>query len=411
MHTEAWSWVVSWTLMLALGLVATLVLVGCETPAGPLAAPTLATPPVIEPQAPKADSDLAAETRALAQQLSSKLNDGSSERAVTEFNDPFAGYPPLDPRPTTATPAPVESSAAVAATPIPHTDEVAWLNGQAAASAPPAVAQVRDIVAQASPGYAPPPIASEQRLTLTRAELLEELAHQIKQSDDPELAKAVTAAALSLADPNRELDARLLEPLKPMQREAVERLQRLFVSLHHSAADPAAARAAATGGLFDHKALNEALADAFGEAPISIVHADLCRSVAGYGVYEPMGSHNFLSGRANRAIVYVEVEDFVAAKIDNDQREVKLTQELILYKESDGLAVWRHKPTQIVDVSRNRRRDFYVVQMITLPPRLGEGRYRLKVRLTDQHGDSVDETTLKVQVVADTGLLADDTGS
>ncbi|CAN0385772.1 unnamed protein product [Laminaria digitata] len=260
----------------------------------------------------------------------------------------------------------------------------------------------------ARPGYPPPPVVGETRLPLTRAELLEELAHQIQQSDDPELAQAVTAAALSLADPNRELDARLLEPLKPMQREAVERLQRLFVSLHQSAAAPDAARTAATGGLFHRKALDEALADAFGEAPISIVYADLCRSVAGFGVFEPMGSHNFLSGRSNRAIVYVEVEDFVAARIDDDQREVRLTQELILYKENDGLAVWRHEPTQIVDVSRNRRRDFYVVQMITLPSRLSEGRYRLKVRLTDQHGDSVDETTLRVQVVADTGLLGDD---
>ena len=94
---------------------------------------------------------------------------------------------------------------------------------------------------------------------------------------------------------------------------------------------------------------------------------------------------------------------------DEGQREVRLTQELILYKESDGLAVWRHEPTQIVDVSRNRRRDFYVVQMITLPARLSEGRYRLKVRLTDQHGDSVDETTLRVQIVADSGLLTDET--
>ena len=106
-----------------------------------------------------------------------------------------------------------------------------------------------------------------------------------------------------------------------------------------------------------------------------------------------------------RQIVYVEVEDFVAAPTDDDKREVRLTQELILYKESDGLAVWRHEPTQIVDVSRNRRRDFYVVQMIALPARLGEGRYRLKVRLTDQHGDSIDETTLSVQVVADAGLI------
>lgn len=407
MQTNAWSWVVSWTLMLALGLVATLVLVGCETPTSPTAAPTLATPPVIEPAEPKTESDLAAETRALADQLSAKIGDGTAAFGgdIDPSFDPFADAMPMP----VDRPEPAAAPVSQASTQTPaDAPEVAWLNGDPAAVSEPLTVPTNDVVALARPGYAPTPVASEERLPLTRAELLEELAHQIKHSDDPVLAKAVIAAAVSLADPNLELDDRLLETLKPMQREAVQRLQRMFVSLHHSASSPGAARSAATGGLFDRKALDEALADAFGEAPITIVHADLCRSVAGYGVYEPMGSHNFLSGRANRAIVYVEVEDFAAAKIDEDQREVRLTQELILYKENDGLAVWRHEPTQIVDVSRNRRRDFYVVQMITLPSRLSEGRYRLKVRLTDQHGDSVDETTLRVQIVADAGLLADD---
>jgi hypothetical protein len=187
----------------------------------------------------------------------------------------------------------------------------------------------------------------------------------------------------------------------------VHRLHKLFVNLAEKAADPATADRTAMGSGFDRKALEAALNDALGQAPLTINYATLCRSVAGYGVYEPMGEHNFLSGQPNRAIVYVEVEDFVAAHLDDGLREVRLMQELILYKEHDGLAVWRHEPTQIVDASRNRRRDFYVVQMITLPARLGEGRYRLKVRLTDQHGDAVDETTLRIQIVADAGLLAE----
>lgn len=425
MHSEAMSWVVSWTVMLALGLATALLLVGCEAdPAGPTAAPTLATPSTINPAGAQTESELAAETRAIAERLSATIDSRGSGEAValgpepidTSF-DPFASAEPLDtrrPTPRASVALAVEGSTPAAASPEPSAPtaerEVAWLNADpdpAAAADLPATYQV----AHARPGYPAPPVASESRPALTRAALLEELTQQVQASDDPALAKAVTAAALSLADPDRELDRRLLEPLKPMQRDAVERLHQLFVNLHETALDPETTSASATsgGGGFDHKAINAALADAFGEAPITIVHADLCRSVTGYGVYEPMGSHNFLSGRSNRAIVYVEVEDFAAATVEDERREVRLTQELILYKESDGLAVWRHEPTQIVDVSRNRRRDFYVVQMITLPQRLGEGRYRLKVRLTDQHGDSVDETTLKVQVVADVGLLAGDT--
>ena len=222
------------------------------------------------------------------------------------------------------------------------------------------------------------------------------------------MAKAVTAAALSLAQPDQRLDPRLLEPLKPMQREAVERLHALLVGLREQAARRDVAERAALGRAFDRKSLESAINDAFEAMPLTIVHAQLCRSVGGYGVYEPMAGSSFLSGRANRAIIYVEVEDFATAALDDGHREVRLMQELILYKEHDGLAVWRHEPTQIVDVSRNRRRDFYVVQMITLPARLSEGRYRLKVRLTDQHGGAVDETTLRLQIVADADLLGRD---
>jgi hypothetical protein len=243
---------------------------------------------------------------------------------------------------------------------------------------------------------------------LTRAQLLEELHEQLAATDEPALARAVTAAALSLADPQHALDPAVLEPLKPLQREAIERLQQVFIQVQKNAADPDTIDRAALGLGFDRKSLETLLADAFGQAPLTISHADLCRSVAGYGVYEPMGSHHFLSGQVNRAIVYVEVDDFAAAPLDDEMYEVRLVQELILYKEDDGLAVWRHEPTQIVDASRNRRRDFYIVQMISLPARLGEGRYRLKVRVSDQHGDAVDETTLRLQVVADASLLGPD---
>jgi len=424
-RTEALTWVLSWTLMLALGLAVALYLVGCESPAGPVAAPTLATPSIAEIE-PRTESELAAETRALAARLSAATQDFPTAAAADPFDDPFAGAEPLLRRPTArVAPDPSPASASTTASPstAPPTQtshEVAWLNG----SAEPALAYD---ATNGSLGL--PTSAASQALAgsaaprpLSREDLLSQLTEQIARSDDPALVKAVTAAALSLAAPDQALDATLLEPLKPMQREAVERLHTLFTSIHQRADELGQATngamtsaghsgvtsggaAVASGGGFDRKTIDAALADAFGEMPVSIVHAGLCRSVTGYGVYEPMDSHNFLSGQANRTIVYVEVEDFAAATVNEDQREVRLSQELILYKEDDGLAVWRHEPTQIVDVSRNRRRDFYVVQMITLPARLGEGRYRLKVRITDRHGDSVDETTMKLNVVADVGLL------
>ncbi|MEM9914206.1 MAG: hypothetical protein AAF911_04525 [Planctomycetota bacterium] len=412
MRTEAWTWMLSWTLMLALGLVATLMLVGCESPSGGAAAPSLATSgnPAAAPT-PKNNSALADETLALAERLTAAIDAAPGSGVEDDFDsafDPFADAMPFPADRPEATPnaSPNPASATSAA----DRQASALLNQQ---PDPVAMVDVPGGAYELRPATVVP--MPEVQKPLSRQDLLAELSAQVRASDDPALAKAVTAAALSLAQPDHQLDPAVLEPLKPMQRDAVERLHTLFLGIHQRAVEQGTASPTSRvqvggpittgGGGFDRKTLDEALADAFGEMPVTIVHADLCRSVSGYGVYEPLDSHNFLTGRNNRAIVYVEVEDFAAAKLDNDRREVRLTQELILYKEDDGLAVWRHEPTQITDVSRNRRRDFYVVQMITLPARLSAGKYRLKVRITDQHGDSVDETTLKIHVVADARLL------
>ncbi len=238
-------------------------------------------------------------------------------------------------------------------------------------------------------------------LPRSREELVDALVQQLAAETGAALPRAVVAAGLSLSGTEGELDPRLVSGLKPLDREAVERVRDLLIRLHAVADTP--------GTRFDRKTVDTAVAEAFGRQPVSIAHAELCRSVAGYGVYEPMkegeDADRFLAGQVNRAILYIEVEDFVPLKLEGEQREVRLSQELILYKEHDGLAVWQDGPTEVVDVSRNHRRDFFLVHMIELPARLGPGRYRLKARVTDPHGDTVDETTLRLLMVADRELL------
>jgi hypothetical protein len=156
---------------------------------------------------------------------------------------------------------------------------------------------------------------------------------------------------------------------------------------------------------FDRQTLDCRLDELFGHLPIKIRHTELCRRVTGFGVYEPFESHTFLAGRDNKMIVYVELDQFRPSETDEDMYEVKLQQELALFNESDGLAVWRNEPVQIVDTSRNRRRDFFVVQLVTLPARLSVGKYMLKVRVTDLHGGSIDETSIPVEIVADEALV------
>ena len=415
MQTHALSWLLSWSIMLALGLLFTLALVGCERGGGPTATPSLVTPPANAAGGATAAADptAAEQTRALAQRLaaaSSSSDDAAAgpwaPREIDAGFDPFADAAPLpaqlpapSPSASTSTPTPTEAQAALASLEKRGIDA---FEGAGSAKVPGPSEDLATLLAAA-------PTALPAPTPLSRGELIEELLQHVHHGEDPAMVKAVTAAALSLAHDEPRLDPRLLEPLKPMQREAVQRLHTLLVSLQQQAASRDVADRAALGRAFDRKSLESAIHDAFDAMPLTIVHAQLCRSVSGYGVYEPLAGSSFLSGRPNRAIIYVEVEDFATAALDDRQREVRLMQELILYKENDGLAVWRHEPTQIVDVSRNRRRDFYIVQMITLPARLSEGRYRLKVRVTDQHGGAVDETTLRIQVVADADLLGQPT--
>lgn len=368
--------------MVAVGLLVALALTGCGSSPNQPSTPSLATE--VDPTHHKrpGESDLAAETRALAERLAATIDSDPSVRDP-DF-DPFANDPPLPNQPA-STSEPIAS---------PTNEAIAWTGGADPAT-PPANTTTPISIERPTPPM-PAPLSPS---SLSRGELLDALADQLGHADDPAMATAITAAALSLADPSLKLDPSLLEPLKPLQRESVQRLHQLFVDVYRQSADPS------SDFRLDRPTLDAALAEAFGNQPIGITRTEFCRSVAGFGVFEPFETHNFLSGQQNRAIVYVEVDSFTHQALDNDQQEVRLTQELILYKENDGLAVWRHEPTQIVDVSRNRRRDFYIVQMITLPARLSEGRYRLKVRVTDQHGNSVDETTMKLNIVADPAML------
>jgi hypothetical protein len=75
---------------------------------------------------------------------------------------------------------------------------------------------------------------------------------------------------------------------------------------------------------------------------------------------------------------------------------------VVLYTDdAHGLAVWRQPQVQIVDQSRNRRRDFFVVQVIRLPGRLNVGKYRLKVTVDDVHSNTRAEMSLPIQIVAE----------
>lgn len=233
---------------------------------------------------------------------------------------------------------------------------------------------------------------------MTRQEMLAELVKRTDLEADRSLRPWLARAALSVLDPTHELSEAELKRLSPEHRTTVVAYQRTLAQLGRTLGkDPAA----------DARALRRAaheLADQLDQQqPLTIRNLKLCKSVKGFGVYQTFARNVFLARREHPVIVYAELDHFAHRTESDGRHAVELTQEIVLYNESDGLPVWRQKPTPIVDRSYNVREDFFVVQVVRLSPRLTVGKYRLKVTLTDEIGQTVDEAAIPIRIVADVG--------
>ena len=339
------------------------------------------TPPPAAPQAASAqpaDAD-AARAEALAQQYAQRAEQG------------LAQSPPAD---TAKPPRDGASNANIS--------PVVWLEDAPAkrptrAPAETAPQPVPQPAQPRSPAPGPTPAANPPAAQpLDRKALLESLRRQLASDPDPAVVRALNQAALSvlLGETETPLDPRLLASLTPERRRQVERYQRLISEL---ARQIASSDQGPTRG-----EVNRHLDAIFGREPLTIEAAHLVKRVRGFGVIDPFPDYRFIAGRSQPLIVYVELANFtvVPSSTDPALRQVVVTQELTLYNESDGLRVWHEEPVRILDESRNVRRDFFMIQHVTLPANLSVGRYQLKISVRDVNGRSVDEANLPIQIVA-----------
>lgn len=136
------------------------------------------------------------------------------------------------------------------------------------------------------------------------------------------------------------------------------------------------------------------------QADLSIPAMALCRKVDAFGIYEPIDPPRFVAGKEHTALLYCEIENFASTSVAEKKLwETRLSQEATLYTES-GMPVWVDKAGKVVDRSRNRRHDFYIVKKIHLPATLTLGRYLLKVTVEDQEAKRLAEQTIPVEIVA-----------
>lgn len=171
----------------------------------------------------------------------------------------------------------------------------------------------------------------------------------------------------------------------------------------------------AGGGLPDPGSVSDLLGDVKERldehAPLKITAAELCTRVLGYGQYDMFpkaadGSYQFVAGRRQPIILYVEVDRFGRRpKVGNDglaRWEVSLSQSLEIFHDADDLLVMAREAETDTSLSRNKIRDYYLINQTYLPENLTIGRYNLKVTMRDENKQAVATSIIPVTIVPST---------
>lgn len=154
-------------------------------------------------------------------------------------------------------------------------------------------------------------------------------------------------------------------------------------------------------------------ADRIDERALFIADTALCDRVEGFGIYRELtrsgDRYKFVAGRVNQAIVYVELDGFAFVSSSGPEgvpgHSIELTQDISLYEVGSKVLAWRLPAQDISDFSRNRRRDFFVIQVIKLPATLSVGSYDLKLSVRDRTTQAVAERIIGIDVVADASAI------
>lgn len=238
------------------------------------------------------------------------------------------------------------------------------------------------------------PNALNQMLVDMSRELYAESAY----SDMP-MRELLAIASQALIDPTRTLDPNALPDLTEREREVFGTLQTFFADLGKELrgdCDPEAVVVDAVSRLRDQLIV---------EPQLSIRTIALCSRVQSFGNYDELKSRTFLAQRDTRFGLYIEVENYVSELNKNNEWITELSREIIIYTDRDGIAVAKEDWQLAVDTAKHKRTDFYVAQLVELPPSLGVGKYHLKIRVRDEKSGAIAESAIDFTLVADEALI------
>lgn len=236
------------------------------------------------------------------------------------------------------------------------------------------------------------------------ARLDEALGRELDQSSEP-FRTALAMIALAAAQGRDPMEAigpqtRAGAALSPVERESAAAVAEMLASVFSDGGDQAGAL----------RELAERLSTRSG---VRIPRAVLCTEVRGFGRYTAFPKTDFLAGRPVRALLYVEVEGFEHREVDTENLgglpveerwAIEVSQTLELHHGKGEILAWKRPEEVVVETSRNKQRDFYLLTDIQLPPTLTVGSYMLKVIVRDRVSGGVAESLVPIGVVADPSL-------
>jgi len=134
-------------------------------------------------------------------------------------------------------------------------------------------------------------------------------------------------------------------------------------------------------------------------ADLQIPVMKLCRAVDGFGVYDEITRRSFVAGKTHTMIVYCELRNFAAVRDETGMYRTKLDVKLMLHDVAGDVAYAPREIKGHQDVSANRRRDFYITRILSLPATLSSGEYTLKATITDPVANKVQTKSVKISLV------------
>jgi hypothetical protein len=197
---------------------------------------------------------------------------------------------------------------------------------------------------------------------------------------------------LQLANDQPEAAAQLSPAIGHRERELISQFVTSIGKVDRRFSDPLLDTDAVLASIDD---LRDSLRDT---AELTIPTVALCSRVQTFGIYDEIPAARLRAHQVNQVIVYCEVDHFKSRFDESSgQFRTELGSHLELFTAS-GQSIWSQTESQITDLSRQQREDFFLAQLVSFPGNISAGEYVLKVAITDSHAQKTTEAVHRFEV-------------